>query len=99
MRVAASSRTAHLAGVIQPFNTEWFSESAMRLLRLLVKKTDAVVVLSSAWRISKQYLAIAQERLALAGIEVRRRRLVVFHESVPHVSQYVVLCSPRSSAT
>ena len=58
-------------GVVQPFNTEWFSESAMALIRELCATCNAVVVLSSAWRITKESLSVAQSRLKAAGIDVR----------------------------
>jgi hypothetical protein len=41
-------------GVLQAHNAEWFSMTALKLLRQIVLRSDAKIVLSSTWRLLAQ---------------------------------------------
>eukprot|EP01108_Squamamoeba_japonica_P004473 TRINITY_DN352_c0_g1_i2.p1 TRINITY_DN352_c0_g1~~TRINITY_DN352_c0_g1_i2.p1 ORF type:complete len:201 (-),score=60.57 TRINITY_DN352_c0_g1_i2:42-602(-) len=57
-------------GVLVPTNAQWFSVTAMMLLKLLVQTTGAQIVLSSRWRITQLTRSIVEKRLAVDGLSL-----------------------------
>ena len=61
---------AAATGVLVPTNAQWFSVTAMMLLKLLVQTTGAQIVLSSRWRITQLTRSIVEKRLAVDGLSL-----------------------------
>jgi hypothetical protein len=57
-------------GVLQAHNAEWFSMTALKLLRQIVLKSDAKIVLSSTWRLLSHTRQLVAERLSLVRLEI-----------------------------